>query len=122
MLLGWDPTRIFYDVSPTKGDLHDWAVWHAKADFDAYRVGEKEETNAFQFFSEFGLQSAPAKETMLHFLPSDKRWPPNEHFTYHHAELRKLDRYGRCVCKQDSLDAFIIWNPSRSSGRYEIWD
>ncbi len=102
-----DPTRIFYDVSPCKGDLHDWAVWHMFQDFGAYKVGHKKNINKYQFFSEFGLQSCPNKETFEEMMPKSKIWPVSDHWKYHHAGMMKLERYGKCVCALKDLRSYI---------------
>lgn len=102
-----DPSRIFYDVSPCRGDLHDWVVWHMKADFNAYKVGHKEKINMYQFFSEFGLQSCPNKDTFEAMMPKDKIWPVSDSWKYHHAQLEKLERYGKCVCALKDLKSYI---------------
>lgn len=102
-----DPTRIFYDVSPCKGDLHDWAVWHILQDFGGYKVGHRKNVNLYQFFSEFGLQSCPDISTFEKMMPKRKRFPFSDHWKYHNAEKFKLERYGKCVCALKDLKSYI---------------
>lgn len=102
-----DPTRIFYEVSPCKGDLHDWAVWHVLQDFGAYKVGHKKKINLYQFFSEFGLQSCPDISTFRKMMPKQKRFPFSDHWKYHNAEKLKLERYGKCVCALKDLKSYV---------------
>ncbi len=102
-----DPTRIYYDVSPCKGDLHNWSVWHSFQDFGAYKVGRKEKINLYQFFSEFGVQSLPHQETMEKIMPKEKLWPISDHWKKHNVQLRKIKRYGECVCAFKDLRSTI---------------
>ncbi len=102
-----DPTRIYYDVSPCKGDLHNWSVWHAFQDFGAYKVGRKQKINLYQFFSEFGVQALPNKETMEEIMPKEKLWPISDHWKNHNVQLGKLKRYGECVCAFKDLKSTI---------------
>ncbi|MFH1540096.1 MAG: hypothetical protein ABIH66_14170 [bacterium] len=55
--------------SPAEGEAHNWAVHHCLANIADYR----EETS--QFLSEFGLQAAPAVESLKKFLPANRLWP-----------------------------------------------
>ncbi len=98
---GQDPTRAFYDASPCKGDAHNWIVWHAMANFAAYKL-------KYQFASEFGLQSAPCFETVHAMLKPEEVWPVGPAWAYHHAQINKLQRYGSCVCAQDDLKKWIL--------------
>jgi len=102
-----DPTRKFYNVSPFKGDLHNWAVWHVKQDFNAYKVGHRKNVNKYQFLSEFGLQSPPNIETIKAVIPKERIWPLSEDWKYHRAQLKKLKRYAECVCASKNLKSYI---------------
>jgi hypothetical protein len=82
-----DGTRPFKDVSPGRGDSHNWRVWHGKAHVRHYRRDEA------QFASEFGLSSVPDLASLQKFIPPEHLWPPGEFWGYHHAELVKLRRY-----------------------------
>jgi len=66
----WDPTRTYWPSSPccgpgdfgngwkedSRGDMHNWTVWHENAPFDAYYRFRP------RFCSEFGYQSFPSPE------------------------------------------------------------
>jgi beta-mannosidase len=91
-----DGTRPFKDVSPGRGDSHNWRVWHGKANLRHYRRDEA------QFASEFGLSSVPDLAFLQKFIPPEHLWPPGEFWQYHHAELVKLRRYARPWLKGES--------------------
>jgi len=82
-----DGTRPFKEVSPGRGDSHNWRVWHGKYHVRHYRQDEA------QFASEFGLSSVPDLASLQKFIPAEHLWPPGEFWHYHHAELSKLRRY-----------------------------
>jgi len=98
-----DGTRPLKDVSPDRGDSHNWRVWHGKANLRHYRQDKA------QFASEFGLSSVPDLASLQKFIPPEHLWPPGEFWQYHHAELVKLRRYARPWLKGDpaSLAQFI---------------
>jgi len=92
-----DGTRPFKDVSPGRGDSHNWRVWHGKANLRHYRRDEA------QFASEFGLSSILDLASLQRFIPPEHLWPPDQFWQYHHAELDKLRRYAQPwirVCKR----------------------
>ena len=82
-----DGTRPFKPASPYRDESHNWSVWHRFANLRDYR---KDQT---PFLSEFGLQSLPNMESLKKFLPDDALAAPHALWEYHHAELRKLERY-----------------------------
>ena len=52
---------------PSRGDVHDWDVWHGLKPFTDYR------NYLFSYVSEFGFQSFPCMETIEAFtLPEDR--------------------------------------------------
>ena len=52
---------------PSRGDVHDWDVWHGLKPFTDYR------NYLFSYVSEFGFQSFPCMETIESFtLPADR--------------------------------------------------
>ncbi len=53
--------------NPSRGDVHDWDVWHGLKPFTDYR------NYLFSYVSEFGFQSFPCMETIESFtLPEDR--------------------------------------------------
>ena len=86
-----DGTRPFKPASPYRDESHNWAVWHRFANLRDYR---KDST---PFLSEFGLQSLPQIESLKKFLPDDALAVPHALWEYHHAELKKLERYAQSV-------------------------
>jgi beta-mannosidase len=84
-----DPTRPFLPASPGDGDSHNWKVWHGFHPPSAYGDDKA------QFASEFGLQAIPGEKTLRQFIPPEELWPPGPSWSYHGAELDKLERYAR---------------------------
>ena len=89
-----DPTRCFWPSSPcagvadfghdawhddSRGDMHNWTVWHENAPFDHYRDYRP------RFCSEFGFQSFPSREVAETFCDLDPAAPlsDNEDFEWH---------------------------------------
>lgn len=84
-----DGERPFKPVSPTRGEAHNWRVWHGKADVSHYRRDRS------AMLSEFGLQAAPDVESLRRFLSPEELWPPGPAWSYHNAALDKLCWYAR---------------------------
>jgi beta-mannosidase len=84
-----DPDRPFLAASPASGDSHNWQVWHGFQPASTYRK------DGALFASEFGLQALPDKATLQRFIPSEELWPPGPSWSYHGAELDKLQRYAQ---------------------------
>ena len=91
-----DGTRPFKPASPYRDESHNWAVWHRFANLRDYR---KDQT---PFLSEFGLQSLPPIESLKKFLPEESLAAPNALWEYHHAELKKLERYARSAAGREA--------------------
>ena len=106
-----DGTRPFKDVSPGRGDSHNWRVWHGKAPVRQYRQGKalRQAQDEAQFASEFGLSAVPDLASLQKFIPPEHLWPPGQFWQYHCAELVKLRRYAGPWLKGEpaSLDQFI---------------
>ena len=51
---------------PTRGDGHNWGVWHRKLPFTDYRE------QFHRFVSEFGMQSFPSYQTCRAYAPEDE--------------------------------------------------
>jgi beta-mannosidase len=84
-----DGTRPFKRVSPDRGEVHNWRVWHGKASISHYR------RERAIVLAEFGLQAPPALDSLRKFLSQGGIWPPGGEWTYHNAEFDKLFRYAR---------------------------
>lgn len=82
-----EDTRPFLPPSPGQHDRHNWHVWHGKASLETYR----QETTPF--LSEFGLQALPKLASLQQFLPQNALYPPNESWTWHHADIDRLETY-----------------------------
>jgi len=82
-----DGSRPFRPASPCRGDHHNWRVWHGRAN-----VRDYEKDDAI-LASEFGLQAAPAVESLRQFLPPDRALEPSALWEAHCAQLDKLRRY-----------------------------
>ena len=73
-----DPDTTYWPSSPSsgggfkdpggqsKGDGHDWSVWHGRRPFTEYRK------HYHRFMSEFGFQSLPDLRTVEHFAPKSE--------------------------------------------------
>ncbi len=89
-----DETRRFWPSSPcagvadfghdawhddSRGDMHNWTVWHENASFDRYRAYRP------RFCSEFGFQSFPSREVAETFCQLDPlaALADNEDFEWH---------------------------------------
>lgn len=73
-----DPERPYWPSSPSadyeetspqyeSGDIHEWTVWHGRADFAEY------ETHFDRFTSEYGFQSFPEMRTIEAFTTPEDR-------------------------------------------------
>jgi beta-mannosidase len=73
-----DPERPYWPSSPSAdyeetspqyetGDIHEWIVWHGRADFTEY------ETHNARFVTEYGFQSFPEMRTIEAFTTPDDR-------------------------------------------------
>lgn len=75
----YDPNTFYWPSSPsskgkfddpgdfTRGDTHDWNVWHGGYPFISFRNA------SYRYLSEFGFQSFPSLETIKTFtLPEDR--------------------------------------------------
>lgn len=82
-----DGTRPFRRVSPDQGEAHNWRIWHSKASVGYFRRDRS------HILGEFGLQAVPDIESLRRFLTPGHLWPPNGEWTYHGAELNKMEHY-----------------------------
>ena len=73
-----DPERPYWPSSPSAdyeetsdkfqtGDIHEWTVWHGRADFTEY------ETHNVRFVSEYGFQSFPEMRSIEAFTTPEDR-------------------------------------------------
>jgi beta-mannosidase len=98
-----DPARPLLPASPANGDSHNWRVWHNFQPPSVYRE------DLTLFASEFGLQAPPSAEALARFVPERDLWPPGISWTYHGADLKKLQRYARPFLRDSgpSLESFV---------------
>ncbi|HEX7491208.1 MAG TPA: glycoside hydrolase family 2 protein [Candidatus Limnocylindrales bacterium] len=85
-----DPATPYWPSSPSsgrplqepiggsRGDEHEWKVWHALAPFSAY--GHE----TYRFISEFGFESLPALATIAGFAPDPADWNLGSPLLDHH--------------------------------------
>ena len=74
----YSPETFYWPSSPSsrydgttennKGDVHYWAVWHAKKPIDEYNKVRS------RFFSEYGFQSFPEFESVKKYAPYPQDW------------------------------------------------
>ena len=104
----YDPTRTYWPSSPccgpgdfgdgwkedSKGDMHNWDVWHENAPFDKYYDYHP------RFCSEFGFQSFPSLEIAETFASKEQILSRGPDFEWHqknpggNRRIRKtLERY-----------------------------
>ncbi|MCL1920984.1 MAG: glycoside hydrolase family 2 protein [Kiritimatiellaeota bacterium] len=87
----YDPTRMFWPSSPcggpgdfsdawhndSRGDMHNWNVWHENKDFaEFYKFRPR-------FCSEFGFQSFSSPDVVKTFCPPEHRNPTAPDFEHH---------------------------------------
>jgi beta-mannosidase len=130
-----DNTRQFHPVSPAKGDIHNWKVWHYFAPFVSYKKDNS------SFASEFGLQSIPNLKSLKKFIPEEKLFPvkplfsyllydlglvfpfvlekfpipgkksSSSYYYYHNAQLLKLFRYAKIFKKKfENIEELIEYS------------
>ena len=106
----YDPARTFWPSSPccgpgdfgdgwkedSKGDMHNWEVWHSGCDFERYFDFHP------RFCSEFGFQSFSSKEVALTFVNPEDLNPTAPDFEWHQKNdggnrriLETISRYFR---------------------------
>ncbi len=95
-----DGTRPFHRASPYGGDVHDWSVWHGSAPYINYR-------QFCVFRSEAGLQSPPIKEDLVKFISPKALFPPSGEWSYHHANVDKIEAYARSCGPIKDLEDFL---------------
>lgn len=97
-----DGSRRFHPISPSRGDAHNWVVWHGKGNLEDYL----EEKNPV--ISEFGLQAVPDRETVEWMFGPEKAWPPDKKtWVHHNIQFDKMNKYANCVPQDGSLESFI---------------
>lgn len=97
-----DGTRRFHPISPSRGDSHNWTVWHGKGNLDDYLDDDA------PLVSEFGLQAAPSKTTIMKMMSEKYIWPPNEKvWAHHNTESEKLLKYAECIPYDSTIESFI---------------
>lgn len=106
----YDPARTFWPTSPccgpddfgdawkedSRGDMHNWDVWHEGQDFEWYFNFHP------RFCSEFGFQSFSSKEVALTFVRPEDLNPTSPDFEWHQKNaggnrriLETISRYFR---------------------------
>jgi beta-mannosidase len=97
-----DGTRPFKPASPYRDESHNWRVWHRFANLRDYRQDRT------PFLSEFGLQALPNLESLKKFLPDEALRAPHRLWEYHHADLKKLERYAKnLMAHRNQISEFI---------------
>ncbi len=115
----YDPDRLFWPSSPcagpgdysdawhddSKGDMHNWTVWHENKGFENYYKYRP------RFCSEFGYQSFPSRETAETFcLPEDVN-PTSPDFEWHQknagGNARMLETMARYFRFPQGTDAIL---------------
>ena len=96
-----DDTRPFQAVSPSRGESHNWLIWHR------YRPPEEYRKDMAQVMSEFGLQAPPSVDSLKRFIPLDELWPPGPSWKYHRAQMVKLEHYAAPFQSLDVLGEFV---------------
>lgn len=114
-----DPTRRFWPSSPcagvadfdhdawhddSRGDMHNWTVWHENKGFGNYRKFRP------RFCSEFGYQSFPSRETAETFCRREDVNPTAPDFEWHQKNpggnrriLETMSRYFRFPQGTDAM-------------------
>jgi len=84
-----DDTRPFQAASPFGGDSHNWKIWHQ------FYPPESYQQDSAQIMSEFGMQAPPVVESLHRFVPPEEIWRPGPAWTYHRAQMDKLQHYAQ---------------------------
>lgn len=110
-----DPARPYWPGSPyggadvfdgTVGDRHVWDVWHGSmAPYQHYDRYEG------RFVSEFGMEAAPAAETLRPVLPPGEDWP----------QSRTLDHHNKSPDGPKRLAAYLAENLRAADGGLETY-
>jgi len=100
--------RPFKVSSPTKGESHNYRVYHGLANVAEYK---KEEGS---FLSEFGMQSVPVRDTLDFIIPRKNQWPIAPEFPYALGEYT----FNRAE-KFDFINRLIISSAERRNT--ELW-
>jgi len=97
-----DGTRRFHPISPSRGDAHNWVVWHGKGNLEDY-LEEKSPV-----ISEFGLQAVPNRETVEWMFGPEGAWPPDKKtWTHHNIQFDKMNKYASRAPQDGSLSSYI---------------
>ncbi len=115
----YDPDRMFWPSSPcagpgdysdawhddSKGDMHNWTVWHENKGFENYYNYRP------RFCSEFGYQSFPSREIAETFCPADELNPTAPDFDWHQknagGNARMLETMARYFRFPQGTDAIL---------------
>lgn len=113
-----DPTRLFWPTSPcdgpdappgrntaSRGDMHNWSVWHGGKGFDAYYDLKP------RFCSEFGFQSFPAQNTVDWFTERKTRNVTSPVMEFHQrnpaGNSKIVEMFTRCFRFPETFEDFI---------------
>jgi beta-mannosidase len=110
-----DPNRQYWPGSPyggrsvadqTLGDRHTWDVWHGKmADYRDYPL------YTGRFVSEFGMQSAPIRQTIEGFTRPDERQLNSPVLRHHNKAVDGMERLAHYIesniPEPTTLDGYI---------------
>ena len=123
----YDPTRTYWPSSPccgpgdfgdgwkddSKGDMHNWTVWHENASFDAYYRFRP------RFCSEFGYQSFPSREVAETFCAAKDLNPTSPDFEWHQknrgGNQRMLETMARYFRFPQGTDAILYLSQVQQS-------
>jgi beta-mannosidase len=53
------------------------------------------------------VQAPPSVEVLGKFIPEHELWPPGRSWKYHGAQLKKLNRYIKCMHPQKNIEGFV---------------
>ncbi len=113
----YDPNTFYWPASPssggcfdnpndeTRGDVHDWSVWHSNMPFTSYRA------HKYRYLSEFGFQAFPTSEAIEAFtLPEDRNifsYVMEKHQRNDSANGRILSYLQQMYLYPESFDSLI---------------
>jgi beta-mannosidase len=104
--------RPFRGGSPAVGESHNWRVFHGLANVADYRLEQA------SFLSEFGMQSAPVRESLDQFIPRENQWPVEPKFPY---TLNEFPISGRMRAEEfDPINRMILSNSVKRRNA-ELW-
>jgi beta-mannosidase len=109
-----DLSRVFLPAFPARGDSHSRLVWRGFGNVSEYQE------EICRFASEFGLQAPPHPESLKKFLGKKGLWPRGAEWSYHKADLERLDRYAGSARESRELEQYVEASQKMQAFAFQI--